>query len=101
LRHTLRVSFLRMLRFYGLEMQPGPRCVVERAANFPDRAANWLHPGNHNHLRITRILKSLAMLGLVEEARAFLECLETICAEERGRISPVSLRFWRAAIGPG
>ena len=36
----------------------------------------------------------------MEEARAFLECLETIYAEHPGRISAVSLRFWRAAIGP-
>lgn len=100
LRESLRVSFLRMLRFYGIEMRPGPPQTVGLAANFPERAANWLHPGNHNHLRITRILKSLALLGLTEEASAFLECLETIYAEHPGRISAVSLRFWRAAIGP-
>ena len=100
LRENLRVSFLRMLRFYGLEMQPGPPPVVRPAANFLERAPNWLRPGNHNHLRITRILKSLALLGLMEEARAFLECLEAIYAEHPGRISGVSLRFWREAIGP-
>ena len=100
LRESLRVSFLRMLRFYGLEMRPGPPQTVGLAENFPERAANWLHPGNHNHLRITRILKSLALLGLIEEARAFLDCLEAIYADYPDRISAVSLRFWRAAIGP-
>jgi len=97
LRQTLRLSFLRMLDFYGLAMESG---AVLRAANFPERAENWLHPGNHNHLRITRILKSLNLLGLAEEARAFLECLEAIYAQEPGKISGTSLRFWRAAIGP-
>jgi Opioid growth factor receptor (OGFr) conserved region len=100
LRENLRVSFLRMLRFYGLEMQSGSPQAVRLAANFPERAANWLHAGNHNHLRITRILKSLALLGLPGEANAFLECLETIYAGEPGKISAVSLGFWRAAIGP-
>jgi hypothetical protein len=100
LRQSLRLSFLRMLRFYGLEMLPGPKPAIQRAANFTERAANWLHPGNHNHLRITRILKSLALLGLREEASQFLECLETIYAEKPGRISAVSLRFWREAIEP-
>ena len=57
LRRNLRLSFLRMLRFYGLEWQPGPPPAVRLTANFRQRAANWLHPGNHNHLRITRILK--------------------------------------------
>lgn len=100
LRQNLRASFLRMLRFYGLETEPGPPATVERSANFPQRAAVWLHPGNHNHLRITRILKSLRLLGLEEEARAFLKCLEAIYAENPGRISAVSMRFWRTATGP-
>ena len=97
LRQNLRVSFLRMLRFYGLEMKSG---AVQPAANFQQRAANWLQTGNHNHLRITRVLKSLTLLGLAEEAGALLECLETICAEHPGKISAVSLRFWRAALEP-
>ena len=100
LRETLRRSFVRMLRFYGLEWKPGPPPSVRLAANYRQRAANWLHPGNHNHPRITRILKSLALLGLMQEASSFLHCLETIYAEEPGKISAVSLRFWRAAIGP-
>jgi len=98
LRETLRGSFIGMLRFYGLELQPGPP-AVRLAANFEQRAANWLHPGNHNHLRITRILKSLALLGLREEAGAFLKCLESIYGSQPGRISAVTLRFWRQAIG--
>ena len=97
LRQNLRRSFFRMLRFYGLAMHSG---AVYRAVDFEERAANWLHPGNHNHLRITRILKSLALLGLREEARALLKCLETIYAREPGKISAVTMRFWRGAIGP-
>jgi len=100
LRENLRESFLRMLRFYGLEMQAGSRPVIRPGANFMQRSGNWLHPGNHNHLRITRILKSLALLGLMGKSRAFLECLERIYAEHPGAISAVSLKFWRAAIGP-
>ena len=98
-RENLRASLARMLGFYGLELQSGPPCAVRRAANFPDRAGNWLHAGSHNHLRITRILKSIALLGLRPEARAFLECLEAIYAENSGKISAISLGFWRDAIG--
>jgi Opioid growth factor receptor (OGFr) conserved region len=100
LRRSPRLSFLRMLRFYGLEVRSGKPLRVQPAANFDQRGANWLHPGNHNHLRITRILKSMALLGLREEAGALLECLETIYSQHPGKISAVSLRFWRAAIGP-
>jgi len=100
LRESLRGSFLRMLRFYGLKLEPGEPPSVTRAANFSERAAVWLRPGNHNHLRITRILRSLTLLGLKREAAAFLECLEAIYTEDPRRISSVSLGYWRAASGP-
>ncbi len=98
LRQNLKQSFLRMLRFYGLEMQSGD--TIRKASNFAERSRNWLRPGNHNHLRITRILKSLTLLGLNTEAAAFLKCLETIYAEAPGKISAISMEFWRKAIGP-
>ena len=98
LRRNLRASFLRMLRFYGLEMSSHEPPVVQRAGNFAERAQNWLHPGNHNHLRITRILKSLNLLGLKQEAGAFLKCLEEIYNENPGKISAISRTFWRSAL---
>jgi hypothetical protein len=102
LRHRLRHSFERMVRFYGFDLDPGPPVSVERSSNFDVQAKNWLTPGNHNHLRITRILKCLATLGLPDEAQAFLEALERLYREESGKahpgISPVSMRFWQAAV---
>ena|SRR5689334_11066401 len=98
LRENLNLSFLRMLRFYGLELQLEEPPSVQRAANFSERARNWLHAGNHNHLRITRILKSIALLGLRPEAVAFLKCLEAIYAEAPAKISAISMEFWRKAI---
>jgi len=96
---NLRKSFLRMLTFYGLAYSEGR---VVRAANFSERSRNWLWPGNHNHLRITRILKALALLGLEAEARAFLTCLAEIYQEEarktRPSISEDTWRFWSTAV---
>jgi hypothetical protein len=98
LQANLRASFLRMLRFYGLEWSAA---AVGRAANFAERSREWLLPGNHNHLRITRILKCLALLGVEAEARAFFTCLTEIYQEERGKITAETYRFWSAAVGPG
>jgi len=92
LQETLRASFVRMLRFYGLELDSG---VVKRAADFRSKA--WLTPGNHNHLRITRVLKSLRILGLEQDARAFFDCLAEIYASHRQAISPETFRYWQAA----
>jgi hypothetical protein len=60
---------------------------------------NWLHPNNHNHLRLTRIMDSLSALGLPEEARALRRCLVTDVYEGPGReqVTPRTYMFWLAA----
>jgi hypothetical protein len=70
LQQNLRQSFLRMLGFYGLELKGSE---VVRGRGFEIKAANWLSASNHNHLRITRILKSLTLFGLEAEAKAFFK----------------------------
>jgi hypothetical protein len=94
LTSALRVSLDRMLHFYGLEWREG---AIRRSARFPQRAQNWLRPGNHNHYRITRILRSCSALGLGSEARAFLAALEEIALEFPRSITPITLRYWRGA----
>src|SRR5260221_45223 len=61
LRDRLRQAFDRMIIFYGLA-RSGDRVVID-ASRFPARARVWLHPGNHNPLRLTRIMESLATPG--------------------------------------
>lgn len=105
LRTALRRSLDRMLAFYGLQRTAGSAGDVQIAidhAHFDERARVWLRPGNHNHLRLTRILQSLAALGLEAEARALRRCLLTDVGEGPGqrRISPETLAFWNAAV-PG
>jgi hypothetical protein len=78
LQQQLRSSFLRMMTFYGFEARSGEHITVTRAPNFAAKAAGWLSPGNHNHLRITRILRCLTVLGLEAEAKAFFDCLSEI-----------------------
>ena len=95
LQENLRRSFLRMIRFYGLAWRDSR---VERAPNFTECAENWLSWGNHNHLRITRILKCLCLAGLENEAAAFFDCLAQIYETHQGRISPTTFRFWQGAI---
>ncbi len=101
LQQNLRASFLRLLSFYGLAVHPGPNLIIERAPNFAERAQNWLKPGNHNHLRMTRIIKSLRLLGLEPEADAFFSCLARIYDHEKDKpqpaISQETFWFWQTA----
>lgn len=101
LRGRLRRSFEVMLDFYGLRLEVSEDgTTVVRGENFDDRRRNWLTYGNHNHLRITRILTSLRLLGLPDEARAFLRCITDIYAAGGSRfISRDSYEFWLATGG--
>jgi hypothetical protein len=102
LRRALLQSFVLMLRFYGLNLaDAGGAVEVARAANFDERRANWLTYGNHNFLRISRILRSLALLALSRYAAAFLQCLEGIYAEHTETIGQTTVGFWRRAIAIG
>jgi hypothetical protein len=101
LRRRLQTSLIRMLSFYGLEIHGTVPLTVTRAPNSGERIENWLTPSNHNHLRITRILESLKLLGLGEQARAFFDCLADIYRVESvkatPRISEETFTFWQAA----
>lgn len=95
MQDRLRASFERILRFYGLEWTGAK---VDRAANFLARSQNWLHPMNHNHLRLTRILRSLRVLGLEDEAAALYEAIRAIYTEHPGRITERTFQFWSDAV---
>ena len=53
---------------------------------------------NHNHLRITRIIRSLRVLGLENEAVAFFKALKEQCDDQPDRVSHVSVSFWSKAV---
>ena len=98
LRAALRRSLDRMLEFYGFAWS-GERVV--KSSSFPQRSS-WLSSGNHNHLRLTRILRSLYVLGEAQAARALFDALGEIYDDQRrsGRtgISERTFHFWRSAI---
>ena len=96
LREGLARALDRMLRFYGLRKGANGTIDVD-PERFDVRARVWLHPGNHNHLRLTRIMESLTALGLREEAASLQACLLDRIAREYGRVSGTTLRYWAAA----
>jgi opioid growth factor receptor-like protein len=99
LRARLRESFGVMLAFYGMELAPQPDPPSVRSATaFAHRRSAWISLYDHNYLRITRILRSLSLLGLKAEAIAFLGCLEKLYEVHGAAIGPVTLEYWRDAI---
>lgn len=70
----VRVSLARMMLFYA-------------------RTVGWKRPGDHNHLRITRIIRSLTVVGLRDEATAFRAWI----LRQGPEATPTTLRFWEQA----
>lgn len=97
LRMRLKRSLQVMLDFYGLQLlEPDDGSIqVKRAPDFDVKSGTWLTQGNHNHLRLTRIISSTKTLGLEAYSTALFTCLAEIYDDYPGRISPVTYRYWR------
>lgn len=92
---SLRRAYLRMLDFYGLEYADGE---VRESSQFEEKSRNWLDLMNHNFLRLTRIMTSLATLGKPQEAKALQAYLLPL-ANRRSDIIPEKTRqFWLNAV---
>ena len=57
---------------------------------------HWLVPFDHNHLRITRILKCLTLCGLGDYAKAFHRALVGVAGPDT--VTRETLRFWENAV---
>ena len=97
LRDALAKSFHVMAEFYGFTVTAGEKPEIHAARDMAH--AHWLTPGNHNLLRITRILRSTRLLGMAQHSSAFFAALEAIYQTDRGSraIGTVSFRYWKEA----
>lgn len=94
LRGNVQRSFEVMLDFYGFAMSEGR---LARAPDFAERSRVWLRPGNHNFLRLTRILKSLSLLGHEARAEILLAALEELYRDQPSVIGSNTMGYWRRA----
>lgn len=101
LRNRLKESFCRMLTFYGFKLyEDGANVTVVHGLNFDRASLKWVTRFNHNHLRITRIIRCLRVLGLEQHAAAFFLILQNVCRRDWRRIGPIGGRtreFWTKA----
>jgi hypothetical protein len=86
MRVKLVRSFIQFLKFLGI----GRDYKVVESGKFYLRV---LRP-NHNHRRITRVLRSLYILGLEDRALDFYAML----CQYRDQISPITFDYWTLAI---
>ncbi len=71
--------------------------ALARMKQFYTDSDHWLQQGDHNHLRITRILKSVSLLGSQEQAHDFYNFIMQRVKEVQP-VSEESLNYWRRSI---
>ncbi len=62
--------------------------------DFLTRNSYWICQSNHNHLRITRTIKSLRLIHSDEEAESFKKNIMSLIQSNENKINPISLEFW-------
>lgn len=84
IKNNVRNSLVRFLKFLGIENGTTYKKAIFEVAN-------------HNWFRITRVLKSLRLLGLENEAIAFYKFLKKIHEEDK-LVSDNSFSYWKEAV---
>ena len=97
LQLNLRKSFERILTFLGLTETADGKIID--GPNFSSRATDVWETPNHNWLRISRILRSLSLLGLANEATMLYDWLEGTYRRHRFAIDAETFRYWTGALG--
>lgn len=78
---SLMGNFIVQLKFYGIEaVRSKDHIEFVPAQNFLVRFREWGTAGNHNHLRITRMLHSAYLVGLEAECHALRKFLQKLAA---------------------
>ena len=85
-----------------LELQSNPEAknnIIKSAAwfyGFLERNQHWHQAYDHNHLRITRVIKCLRLLVSDDEANKFRQDVLTLISDN-SKINQTSLDFWNNA----
>jgi hypothetical protein len=71
--------------------------ATDRMAAFYALTTHWLAPHDHNHMRITRIIRSLRLLSGEEQADAFKSIIMARVEATRAPVNARSLGYWATA----
>ena len=78
------------------------RANLEKSAHwylgFLQRNDHWIKSYDHNHLRITRVIKALNLLLSQRAALTLLNSVLEVAGDEVNSVSQDAIRFWRAAV---
>ncbi len=86
----------------GIRKSDIARANLEKSAQwylgFLLRNDNWIRSYDHNHLRITRVIKSLHLLVSVNVASSFLNSVFEITGDRLNVIRQDAVDFWKSGL---
>ena len=98
LHKNFSAAIQRMLVFYGYFNGPLNPDQVEPTGEWRNKADNWLCDGNHNYMRITRMLRCMTLLGRHKLAVSFRDALLDAASVHPEVISLRTIGFWDEAV---
>jgi hypothetical protein len=98
LQKNFGTTIQRMLAFYGYFNGLLNPDHVEPFGEWRSKADNWLSDGNHNYLRITRMLRCMTLLGRHNLALSFRDALLDAASVYANQISRRTINFWNEAV---
>jgi Opioid growth factor receptor (OGFr) conserved region len=98
LQRNFGVAIYRMLVFYEYSVSPVAPNEVSPTGEWREKADNWLSDGNHNFMRMTRMLRCMMLLGREQVARSFHSVLTSAAKAHPKIIPPRTVAFWDEAV---
>jgi len=94
IQDNIIMAFYRIMNFYGLYRKDQDTIDIFEPW-FQNQT--WISPGNHNFLRITRVITSLRLLGFPKHAEMFRKCVLKIADSHIEIIGETTKKFWTNA----
>lgn len=76
------------------------RKAVARYERFLKEYWGWRRPQDHNHLRITRVIRCMVLAGMAHGAEDFYDSVHAILGNTADILPQATLAYWREALHP-
>ncbi|KAI1761595.1 opioid growth factor receptor conserved region-domain-containing protein [Hypoxylon sp. FL1150] len=100
----IRLALSRMMWFYGFRVAYNPAkgegfeiLNVPSNNGLANPYGRWLKEDDHNHMRIARMIRSLARFRMAEEANSVLRAFLDVNRQWGGQVSKKVIPFWEDA----
>jgi hypothetical protein len=102
IRHNVGCCWAKFLDFLGLDEQHTGDSLVVLESHFLDKQRRFWGPFNHNHLRITRVLRFMTLVGFQPQAKALYDFLDSASyiKWKHSTIPQSCFEYWTAALDP-